>query len=56
MDKIEFLEQEEAKINNCKMEDNRYTNGRIYKLVDTANGYFYIGSTCNPLTKRVKHT
>ena len=53
MDKVEFLEQEEKTL---KMEHNRYNNGRIYKIVDTVNGYFYIGSTCNPLTKRLsKH-
>ena len=35
------------------MENNRYNNGKIYKLVDQVNGYFYIGSTCNPLSKRL---
>ena len=35
------------------MENNRYNNSKIYKLVDLVNGYFYIGSTCNPLSKRL---
>ena len=35
------------------MENNRYNNSKIYKLVDQVNGYFYIGSTCNPLSKRL---
>ena len=35
------------------MENNRYNNSKIYKLVDHVNGYFYIGSTCNPLSKRL---
>ena len=35
------------------MENNRYNNSKIYKLVDQVNGYFYIGSTCNQLSKRL---
>lgn len=35
------------------MENNRYNNSKIYKMVDQVNGYFYIGSTCNPLSKRL---
>ena len=35
------------------MENNRYNNSKIYKLVDQVNGYYYIGSTCNPLSKRL---
>ena len=41
------------------MENNRYNNGKVYKLVDQLNGYFYIGSTCDTLVKRFyqhKHT
>ena len=37
------------------MENNRYNNGKIYKLVDQENGYFYIGSTCDTLVKRLYH-
>ena len=34
---------------------DRYSNSKIYKLVDN-EGYFYIGSTCCPLYKRLsKH-
>ena len=40
MDKVEFLEQEEEKISCYKMEHNRYNNARVYKLLDTTNGYF----------------
>jgi len=29
-----------------------YENGKIYKL-QCEDGYFYIGSTCNPLCKRI---
>jgi hypothetical protein len=29
-----------------------YENSKGYKLIDTINGYFYIGSTCNTLAKR----
>ena len=35
------------------MENNRYNNSSIYKMQDQINGYFYIGSTCNPLSKRL---
>ena len=30
-----------------------YSNCKIYKLVDTINNYFYIGSTCDALSKRL---
>lgn len=33
-----------------------YKNGKIYKIVDNTNGNIYIGSTCQPLCKRIaKH-
>ena len=35
------------------MENNRYNNSKVYKLIDTVNQYFYIGSTCLPLSKRL---
>ena len=35
------------------MEKNRYNNSKVYKLIDTVNQYFYIGSTCLPLSKRL---
>ena len=41
------------------MENNRYNNAKIYKLYDVIHGYFYIGSTCGALAKRLyehKHT
>ena len=39
-----------------KMENNRYNNSKIYKLQDQIHGYFYIGSTCDLLSKRfTKH-
>ena len=34
-------------------ETNRYNNSKIYKLVDMVNEYYYIGSTCLPLSKRL---
>ena len=30
-----------------------YSKCKIYKLVDTINSYFYIGSTCDTLSKRL---
>ena len=33
---------------------DRYNNSKIYKLMDN-EGYFYIGSTCCPLYKRLSH-
>ena len=35
------------------MENNRYNNSSIYKMQDQVNGYFYIGSLCYPLSKRL---
>ena len=34
------------------MENNRYNNAKIYKLFEEETGYFYIGSTCQSLSKR----
>ena len=34
------------------MENNRYNNSKIYKLVDQVNGYTYYGSTTDLLSKR----
>ena len=31
-----------------------YNSAKIYKLVDSADGMFYIGSTCSPLQKRLQ--
>ena len=36
--------------NNIKV--NRYENSKIYKLFDPNTEYFYIGSTCDTLSKR----
>ena len=33
--------------------ENRYNNCKIYKLIDNINNYFYIGSTCLSLSKRL---
>lgn len=35
------------------MADNRYSNGKIYKLVNGIDDALYIGSTCSPLPKRL---
>lgn len=32
---------------------NRYTNGKIYKIVSQQTDDVYIGSTCSPLSKRM---
>lgn len=34
------------------MTDNRYNNGKIYRLVNSVDGEFYVGSTCTSLAKR----
>ena len=33
--------------------NNRYNNSKIYKLIDVTNGYYYIGCSCLPLSKRL---
>ena len=44
---------EENKKNENKMKEfNRYENSKIYKLIDPDSGFYYIGSTCGPLTQR----
>ena len=35
------------------MDKNRYHHSKIYKLVDQLNEYYYIGSTCQHLSKRL---
>jgi len=35
------------------MVDNRYNHGKIYRLVNDVDKEEYIGSTCNPLCKRL---
>jgi hypothetical protein len=39
------------------MEENRYSRGKIYKIVDNTNGNIYVGSTTEPTLARrlVKH-
>ena len=32
---------------------NLYENSKIYKIIDTVNDYFYIGSTTQRLSKRL---
>lgn len=34
-------------------DNNRYDNGKIYKLVNDVNEEIYVGSTCMPLHKRL---
>ena len=39
-----------------KEELNRYNNSKVYKLINTVDDTFYIGSTCTSLSKRLnKH-
>lgn len=33
--------------------DNRYKNGKIYRLVSSVDDEFYVGSTCTSLAKRL---
>ncbi len=35
--------------------DERYCNAKVYGLIDAVNGYYYIGSTCMPLRKRLSY-
>lgn len=35
------------------MADNRYKNGKIYRLVNSVDDEFYVGSTCVSLAKRL---
>ena len=39
--------------NNNKMENNRYNNSKVYKLINTVDDTFYIGSTTTSLSKRL---
>ena len=35
------------------IEENRYSNSKVYKLVSSCDDYFYIGSTTTSLSKRL---
>ena len=35
------------------MEENKYSQSKVYKIVDQINNYFYIGSTTSELSKRL---
>jgi predicted GIY-YIG superfamily endonuclease len=35
------------------MADNKYSNGKIYKIVDNTSEKVYIGSTCRSLKQRL---
>jgi hypothetical protein len=35
------------------MADNKYSNGKIYKIVDNTSDKVYIGSTCKSLKQRL---
>jgi len=37
---------------NGNIKPNKYNHGKIYKLVDSS-GFYYVGSTCNSLSKRL---
>ena len=39
--------------NKTKVEYNRYNNSKIYKLVNSVDDAFYIGSTTAQLSKRL---
>ena len=34
---------------------NKYNNGKIYKIWNISNDEVYVGSTCNPLHKRMSY-
>ena len=34
---------------------NKYQNGKIYKIFNSSNDGIYVGSTCNPLCKRMAY-
>ena len=36
-------------------EFNKYQNGKVYKIVDIGYNKFYIGSTCEELSRRMSH-
>ena len=37
------------------MTENKYLNGKIYKIWNMSNDDIYVGSTCNPLFKRMSY-
>ena len=37
----------------AQLSDERYQNGRIYKIVNNVDDEIYVGSTCLPLSKRL---
>ena len=37
------------------MSENKYKNGKIYRIWNTTNNDVYVGSTCNPLYKRMSY-
>ena len=39
--------------NSSKKEYNRYNNSKVYKIINTIDDTFYIGSTCTSLSKRL---
>ena len=43
---------DEQKTNEKTKEYNRYENSKVYKLIEPNSGFFYIGSTCDTLSKR----
>ena len=40
-------------MNPNKSETNRYNNGKIYKIIDMINDFYYIGSTTSTLARRL---
>ena len=53
MSKSEFTEMNETNNEEVKPEFNRYSNAKVYKLISDVDDYFYIGSTCTSLSKRL---
>ena len=38
-----------------KPETNRYNNSKVFKLINFIDDFFYNGSTCTSLSKRLNH-
>ena len=47
------MNKAEENILNQKADFNRYNNSKIYKVINTVDDTFYIGSTCTQLSKRI---
>ena len=47
------MEQDDKKMERKKKSNIDYLDGKVYKLIDTVNGHYYFGSTCQSLAKRL---